>query len=418
MASESTESKLRSKFGNCGTEWSTLTAALEKREATLDLTEVLRVILDVLQANAPECAAGIFLIDDETRTIQGQITDNFDRDMNVGQGTLTQALRSSEPYVISDLAAQQRSGPHPEQARCQMVAPFQLSGPIHGALILRSRNPEAYSLDDGGQLASFAEAASTRIENAILRQKMAQAAEEDVERDLVMAKEIMVRLLPRKPPQIPNYDVASVYVPAKLVGGDLMDFISLQDDHFGFLVADAAGKGIPAALLMTGFRALFRGLIKNDFNIRSVFRKANTQLLDGTASHQFVSAFYAALDVETNRLIYVNGGHVHPLLYRPQHPVRSLDIGGPVLGVVPGVSYHEDSVVLHPQDILLCFSDGLSELENDQGEAFNSQRMLRVIEKHQREPAEAICAALQREATAFAGHGFRDDLSICVIKSL
>lgn len=232
---------------------------------------------------------------------------------------------------------------------------------------------------------------------------------------MVMAQEIMARLIPQKAPAVPGFEVASVNVPAKIVGGDLLDYIELPDDHTGFLVADASGNGIPSALLMTGFRALFRGLIQNDFNIRSVFRKANQQLVESTAAHQFVSAFYAALDASTCRLIYVNGGHVPPVLYRPGQSARRLEVGGPVLGVIPAASYHEDSVVLRPKDILVCYSDGLSEAENPAGELFDGSRILEVVERNRNDSAEAIRDALREAAHRFAGD-LRDDLTILVLK--
>jgi sigma-B regulation protein RsbU (phosphoserine phosphatase) len=396
--------------------WVRLLPGLKEMDGALDLVAALQQSLRLIQQVGPGHSAGIFLLDEETLTIQGQVTDLFDRDLNVGQGALLTALRQNTPFVISDLTARQRPVATPENACAQIVVPFQVPAQVRGALILRSRERQAYSQADGEALAQFALGVSARIENALIRQKMCRVGEAEAERDLVMAQEIMARLIPHKPPQIPGFEVASAYVPAKVVGGDLIDYVSLADEHYGFLVADAAGNGIGAALLMTGFRALFRGLIKNDFNIRSVFRKANNQLLESTAQHQFVSAFYAALDVSTHRLIYVNGGHVPPLLYRPRHPVRRLDMGGPVLGILPTASYHEDSVVLHPQDILVCYSDGLSEIENAKGDVFDAHRILRVVEAHQRGSAEAICRALQEEASRFAGHPARDDLTICVLK--
>lgn len=405
--------------------WSGLARKLKRLAPSPDLGTELRQLLQLLQGVAGDCAAGVFLFDEGARTIRGAASEHFDASLNSGKGGLTEAIRSQAPYVFSDLPAKPRAAHAADRssppARSQLVVPFQSTGQGRGAIVLRS--PEAgafsaaaFSAADGEALAQFAEAASARIENAALRQKMLCVGEAEAERDLVMAQEIMARLTTRRPPAIPRFDVASAYVPAKVVGGDLVDFIALPDDHFGFLMADVSGNGIPAALLMTGFRALFRGLIKNDFNIRSVFRKLNNQLLDSTAPQQFVSAFYAGLDTSTHRLIYVNGGHPAPLLYRPRHPVRMLDVGGPVLGILPTASYHEDSVVLHPQDILVCFSDGLSEAENDAGNVFDAHRILRVVEAHRRDPAEAICGALQDEASKFAGNTLRDDVSIMVLK--
>jgi len=153
-------------------------------------------------------------------------------------------------------------------------------------------------------------------------------------------------------------------------------------------------------------------------NMRSVFRNVNQQLVESTAPHQFVSAFYASVDATTGRMIYVNGGHVPPVLLRPGQPARRLNVGGPVLGVLADASYHEDSVVFHPQDILVGYSDGLSEAENPEGEAFGDEKIIEVVEQHRDLSAETICRALRNEATQWVGATLRDDLTICVLKVL
>ena len=384
----------------------------------MDVAGVLQRLVKMVQNAAPDHAAGIFLIDEDTRTIQGQVTDLFDQDLNVGEGALQAALRNPASYVISSLPVGQPLRSALPVARAQIVIPFRASPRVRGALVLRSKETDAYTPNDGEALSAFAIRASAIIENALIHQKVLQKANGDVERDLVMAQEILARLIPQKPPQIPGFDVASINMPARIVGGDLLDYIILPDDHYGFLVADASGHGIPSALLMTGFRALFRGLIQNDFNIRSVFRKANQQLVESTPTYQFLSAFYAAVDATTGRLIYVNGGHVPPWLHRPAWPPRKLDVGGPVLGVLPTASYHEDSVVLRPKDIMVCYSDGLSEAESPDGKTFGYGRILQVIEKNQDQSAQTICNTLRDEAINLAGPNLRDDLTIFVLKFL
>ena len=401
-----------------GLRWSGLMAGLKGLDDSADLIEVLQFLLRLMHRAVPDHSAGIFLLDEETRTIQGQVTDLFDRELNVGHGALSEALREDKSFVISDLSDRRRAEPSSVETRIrsQIVVPIQLTAHVRGALILRSRKTNAYTQEDGDGLARFALASAAKIDSALLRQKMHKYGAPEAERDMLMAQEIMARLIPRTPPDLPGFELASAYVPAKIVGGDLLDYVILQDEHVGILVADAAGNGVPAALLMTGFRALFRGLIKNDFNIRSVFRKANNQLIDSSAPHQFVSAFYAGLDMETRRMIYVNGGHVPPLLFRNGELARKLDMGGPVLGILPGSSYHEDSVVLQPQDILVCFSDGLSEAENAAGDVFDQRQIQRVVVANQERSAREICDALQQEAMDFAGSSPRDDLTICVLK--
>ncbi|MBI3933797.1 MAG: SpoIIE family protein phosphatase [Acidobacteria bacterium] len=398
--------------------WAQLLPELAALNVSADLIPLLQHMLRLLQTAVPDHSAGIFLLDEETRTIQGQVTDLFDRELNLCQGGLQDALSRKAPYLISDLSDRRQADCPPEEDRfhSQIVVPIHLTARVTGALILRARELNAYTAEDGEALAQFTVAGAPRIENALLRQKMLRFGRTEVERDMIMAQEIMARLIPRHPPHVPGFELASTYIPAKVVGGDLLDYVLLPDEHFGLLVADAAGNGVPAALLMTGFRALFRGLIKNDFSMRSVFRKANDQLFESTAEHQFVSAFYASVDTSTRRLIYVNGGHVPPLLLRPGQPVRKLDMGGPVLGILPGASYHEDSVVLHPKDIVVCFSDGLSEAENADGEVFDAEKIARVVEAHYDRPAQDICVALQEEASRFAGSSPRDDLTISVLK--
>jgi sigma-B regulation protein RsbU (phosphoserine phosphatase) len=395
--------------------WATLPLELRALEEPSDLAGTLQQLLRLLQKGEPEHSAGVFLFDEETQTIHGQVTDLFDRDLSVGHGALPEALRQDAPYVIADLTERRRTDLPSERIRSQIVVPFRLTV-VRGALILRSHAPHAYTTADGEALSQLAFAGSARIESALLRQKMLRVGADEVERDMMMAQEIMARLIPRRPPKIAGFELATVYVPAKVVGGDLLDFVNLGDDHVGLLVADAAGKGVPAALMMTGFRALFRGLIKNDFTIRSVFRKANNQLVDSTAPHQFVSAFYAGLDITTKRLIYVNGGHVPPLLFRLGQPMRRLEVGGPVLGIIPAATFHEDSVVLQPRDILVCFSDGLSEAANAAGEMFDENHIRRVVEANSDESADVICRTLQQEASDFVDGAARDDLTLCVLR--
>lgn len=398
--------------------WSGLLDNPASIPATLDLSRVLQQLLKLVQSAAPEDAAGIFLLDEDTRTIHGQVTDLFDQDLNVGEGALRDALRNPASFVISSLAAGRRASDAPQGVRTQIVIPFRASVKVRGALVLRSTKLHAYRDKDGEALSAFAMQASSVIENALLHQKILQESDTGVEQDLVMAHEIMARLIPRKAPRIPGFEVGSIVIPAKVVGGDLLDFIVRPDEHFGFLIADASGNGIPSALLMTGFRALFRGLIQIDLNMRSVFRNVNQQLVESTAPHQFVSAIYFSVDATTGRMIYVNGGHVPPLLLRPGQPYRRLDVGGPVLGVIKDAAYHEDSGVFHSKDILVCYSDGLSEAENSSGEAFGEEHIVKVIEQNRGLSAEALCHTLRDEASKFVGASPRDDLTICVLKVL
>ncbi len=239
-----------------------------------------------------------------------------------------------------------------------------------------------------------------------------------MERDLVMAREIITRRLPRTTPQITGFDLAGLDIPAKIVGGDLHDSIVLPDEYYGFLVADVFGHGIPSALLMTGFRALFRGLIQNDFNIRSVFRKANQQLVKSTLPNQFASAFYASLACRSHRITYINGGMWHPSSTARWRTLIGWRWAGQYWKFCWAASFHKDSIVLRPKNILLLYSDGIGEAENPGGEAFKAQKILRVVKKIRDQSAAVICHALQEGVGKSVGFDFCDSLTVCVLKYL
>ncbi|MBI4464198.1 MAG: GAF domain-containing protein, partial [Acidobacteria bacterium] len=192
-------------------QWSRLPEELKKLDGSYDLVRLLQHLLRLLQKVGPDYAAGIFLLDEETRTIQGQVTDLFDRDLHTGEGALLAALRNPASFMISSLPNPGGLPVASGSARSQILVPFRASPHVRGALILRSSQTDAFLPQDGQVLSEFALLASALIESALIHQKLVRVGEEEVERDMVMAQEIMARLIPRKPPQIAGFDVASIH---------------------------------------------------------------------------------------------------------------------------------------------------------------------------------------------------------------
>ena len=183
------------------------------------------------------------------------------------------------------------------------------------------------------------------------------------------------------------------------------------------VVADVVGKGIPASLIMASFRAFLRAEIRNDYAIRTIFGKVNKLLTESLKPHQFVSAFYGVLDLERRRFTYSNAGHHPAIVLRPDGQVRLLSSGGTVLGILDGTTYNERVIDLVPGDILLLYTDGVVEAENEAEEMFGRQRLEEFVRANAAMSARQLCEQLCAELTRFSRRAYpEDDTTIVVAK--
>ena len=164
--------------------------------------------------------------------------------------------------------------------------------------------------------------------------------------------------------ELDSLDIAGINVPSRDIGGDYYDFIPIVEGHLGIVVADVAGKGIPASLIMASFRAFLRAEIRNNYSIHTIFAKVNNLLVEILKPHQFVTAFYGVLDLQRRRFTYSNAGHHPPLLLRQDGKWRQLKVGGLMLGTFENISYDEQFVDLSPGNLFVLYTDGLVEAEN------------------------------------------------------
>ena len=179
-----------------------------------------------------------------------------------------------------------------------------------------------------------------------------------------------------------------------------------------------SGKGIPAALIMAGFRMSLLAEIRNDFAIRAVMRKVNSLLHESTDRDKFVTAFYGVLDFKNGVLIFSNAGHNPPILRRADGSVEYLEEGGVALGVLPDAHYEERPIAIRPGDLLVLYTDGITETESPSGELFGPRRVEQAMERLAGRSASEIVEGLIGEVTSWAGErGVSDDLTLIVLKS-
>jgi sigma-B regulation protein RsbU (phosphoserine phosphatase) len=246
------------------------------------------------------------------------------------------------------------------------------------------------------------------------------AEKERYAKELEIAKGIQQSFLPDAAPEIADVEIAAKNVPALEVGGDFYDFIPLGKDRWGLVIADVSGKGVPAALFMALSRTLIRASTLANADPAVAIGHANQLICEDSKTSMFVTLFYAILDSRAMTLNYVNAGHNPPLLLKDtSSDVVLLKAKGIALGVIDDVDLQSVRVDLRPGDVLVLYTDGVTEAINNREEEFGEDRLLRVITENRALPAEEILEKILAAITAFAGNRPQhDDITLMVLRAV
>ena len=240
---------------------------------------------------------------------------------------------------------------------------------------------------------------------------------ERVEQDLRVARTIQQANLPKEVPQLDGWQINPYCQPAREVGGDFYDFHFLSEGRLGLVVGDATGKGVPAALVMTGVCAFLGGVAtaSGSSSPGEVLAQVNEALLARIAPNMFVTCFYAILDPESGSLTYANAGHSLPCCRR-QDAATDLSARGMPLGLMPKMSYEAKETILGPGEGVLFYTDGLIEAHNPQGEMFGTPRLRKLLSHHLMGEAD-LSATLLEELYSFVGEGWEqeDDITLLTL---
>ncbi len=234
------------------------------------------------------------------------------------------------------------------------------------------------------------------------------------DQELLRAREIQESLLPKVIPQLPGFEVASAWQPARAVGGDYFDVLKLGEKRLAICIADVSGKGVPAALLMANVQASLRASVRDMDSPARVCSIVNGMLCESIAGDKFVTFFCGVLDGASRVFRYCNAGHPYPILVA-SGAVRMLDQGGAVLGVFPDWKYEDSSVDLGSGDRLLLFTDGITEAEGPQEEEFGVERVALFAKTNAAESAAEMNQQLLAQVTEFCGAQFHDDATLLVL---
>ena len=266
-----------------------------------------------------------------------------------------------------------------------------------------------------GELQSLTEELQRKVDEQVEELRREVQQRERIEQEMRVAHDIQLAFLPKQTPDLPGWQVATHYQPARAVGGDFYDFIDLPDRYQGIVVGDVSDKGVPAALVMCATRSMIRAASLRLNSPAQVLEQVNEVLYDDIPPNMFVTCLYAILDMASGRLHYSNAGHNLPYL-RTKDGVIELRATGMPLGLMPGMTYEDKTVDLAPGDSVLFHSDGLVEAHNPDRQMFGFPRLADLVEKH---PGGAqLIDGLLAEMRRFTGADWEqeDDVTLVTLQ--
>ncbi|HEX6894006.1 MAG TPA: PP2C family protein-serine/threonine phosphatase [Bryobacteraceae bacterium] len=232
--------------------------------------------------------------------------------------------------------------------------------------------------------------------------------------ELQRAREIQENLLPKSIPQIPGFQIAGTWEPARAVGGDYYDVIPLSDTKTALCIADVSGKGISAALLMANVQAAVRAFATEAVSPAEVCGRLNSVLCTNTAIDKFVTLFYGVLDAKSGLLQFTNAGHLQPIVISQDGSVARLENDGALLGIFPDWRYEASTVPLATGDTLVLFTDGITEAEAANGEEFGEERLVDWLVSARHLRSDILQLRLLAEVKKFSNRALADDATLIV----
>ena len=405
----------------------------KKISRSLDLQEVLNLVMDTLDSLIPYDAAGIFVVKcadkgavaegEEPCVFQAEAVRGYDIEeltnlhLKLGEGLIGQVALTSEPVTSPDVRKNPNYINARSETRSEMVAPIISNTEVIGVFDLESDELNAYSEDDLEVLMLLASQVAIIIEKVMLHEQLIE--KKRLQGQLEVARQVQLELLPANDPQLEGYDVSAYNFPTEEVSGDYYDWVRIYDDQIGLVIADVSGKGVPAALLMAFLRASLRAATHIGYSPHISMAKVNYLLWESIERNQFVTAFYGILDVTNKTLTYTNAGHNPPILLKQNGDLSFIDRGSIPLGMFRDTRYHEYYLTTEPGDVLMLYTDGVTEAQNPQGEEFGRERLAQAVKTNRQLGASELITAVHTEVLEWTdGRGATDDVTFFVIKAL
>jgi serine phosphatase RsbU (regulator of sigma subunit) len=398
-----------------------------KLSSSSSIEDVLRAILDSLRQVVKFGAAGIFVYNREFGQIdldwlsgyegaeRDKVYQKFQQGVSRGQGIVGSVIDAGHPIYVPDTRRDSRYIEVRSATRSELTVPIIVRDEVIGAFNLESDEVDGFNERDLRTLTTFANHAGVALERA--RNERLRQHSRRIEEEIALARKIQESFLPRSTPDFAPYDLAGCNLPSSEVGGDYYDFIPITDTDIGVAIGDVTGHGIGAALLMASFRACLRIESRNNFAVRTILAKVNNYLFETNPPENYVTAVYGVLDRKNHVFSYSNAGHNPPLVLRRDNTVHLLDVGGLLLGVFPDVHYEETFIRLEAGDILVFYTDGVTESRDAAEREFGLDRLKSLVQEYRALPAAEMVEKISNDIRQYRSADVsQDDLTLSIIK--
>lgn len=400
------------------------------------LDEILRLIVDAtIELTGTE--RGFIMLKNADGELKHRIARRHDRtdltdELSISHRLAQKVFTTGEPIIISDttedLSISTRESIAALGLRAIACYPLKLtghhegevrsgdlSGEIIGVLYVDGRARSGSCAAEAQEaLASLVHQAAMVIENARLHRALQE--KKALEKELALACQIQQQLLPKELPNRDYLEVASVNLPCRNVGGDYYDYMLFGDGRTGFVIGDVSGKGIPAALLMSTLQGIFYSQAFSCGDVAQTVEQVNRYLVKRSMENSFLTAFYGVVAPDGS-LSYVNAGHNPPILARRDGRIERLAEGGLLLGLFEHSQYECAQTQLDDGDLLVLFSDGVTEASNEDGQDFGEQQLVDLVRRLREAPAREILDRMLDEIRSFSNRAQQhDDLTLMAIK--
>jgi sigma-B regulation protein RsbU (phosphoserine phosphatase) len=387
----------------------------------LDLYPLLERVGQLLRRLIDYQMFSIMLLDEKGENLITRYAWRFgsahapSRRVSITSGLVGAAVREWRLVNVPDVRKDARYLPMNPETRSELIVPLFYKGRIIGVLDLEHTRSHFFNEEHERMITTLAAQVAISIENARLYQAV-KRQERQLERDIAMAREVQLRLLPPAAPEMANAEMAVRFLPARTIGGDLYDFVDYGPGRTAIVLGDVSGKAAPAAL----FAALVSGIMRSAAVQRpepaQMLGNLNDALQERKLESQYVTMLFAVWNDESRTLQVANSGAVQPIFCRSGETVTVRAEGFP-LGLFPDVTYDEFNVATQPGDVIVFVSDGISDAENDKDEMYGQDQLAAMICSHREQSAQEIADAILDDVARFQGANDRfDDETIVVLK--
>ncbi|HKR10657.1 MAG TPA: SpoIIE family protein phosphatase [Pyrinomonadaceae bacterium] len=392
--------------------------------ASATLNETLEQIVTLVFEAVPADRCLIMMRDEGSEDLRVAVARLRDRvgevgEIRVSRNVLDEVVIRGKSVLTSDAQHDPRfaSGTMVLQGvRSVLAVPLGVSDKVFGIIYADSPIAEGRFTEDHLKvLTTLASVAAIRVENARLVE--ARLERERLERELALASEIQQRFQPTAPPHVDGYELQGISFPCYEIGGDYYDFIEREDGRLVIALGDVSGKGTAAALLMSSLHAAVHAQSASHDSLVATISAVNRYLADNIPANRFVTLFYAELDPDSGALSFLNAGHNPPLIVHAAGTVEQLASGGLPLGIKPDAEYREGRTQMQPGDVLVIYSDGVTEAVSPTGEEFGPTRLYEVVSRNVEASAAGIRDRIESSLTKFAqGTSAADDITLVIVK--